>query len=100
MAVYGGIVMLPVYYSIGYSILFKTLNIITFMVIGSILVPVSIAMGQSVTCAALYIKYLPYFLFLLVFFIVFLPGYSFARLFDTTWVSVCVWSRRHIYIMS
>jgi hypothetical protein len=33
----------------------------------------------------LYLAYLPWFLVLVVFFLVFVPSYSFARVWDTTW---------------
>lgn len=51
----------------------------------SVLGPVAIAISQSATSAMLYLLYLPWFLSLAVFFLVYIPSYSFARLWDTTW---------------
>jgi hypothetical protein len=51
----------------------------------SVLGPVAIAVSQSATSAMLYLLYLPWFLSLAVFFLVYIPSYSFARLWDTTW---------------
>ena len=51
----------------------------------SVLGPVAIAISQSATSALLYLLYLPWFLSLAVFFLVYIPSYSFARLWDTTW---------------
>ena len=56
-----------------------------WLVLASLLGPVFIALTQSATSAFLYLLYLPYFLALVVFFLVFIPSYSFARLWDTTW---------------
>lgn len=85
LAIYGGFVMIPVYYSISYTIVTADFSIITFLVVASLFLPVVVAFGQSVTSAFLYMFYLPYFMYLLVFFLVFIPGYSFARMYDTTW---------------
>ena len=85
LAIYGGFVMIPVYYSISYTIVTAEFSIITFLVVASLFLPVVVAFGQSVTSAFLYMFYLPYFMYLLVFFLVFIPGYSFARMYDTTW---------------
>jgi len=42
-------------------------------------------LAESFTCAALYLCFLPWFVFCGLFFLVFIPAYSFARLWDTTW---------------
>jgi hypothetical protein len=56
-----------------------------WLVVASVLGPICIAISQSVTSAVLYTLYLPWFLSLSVFFLVYIPSYSFARLWDTTW---------------
>ena len=55
------------------------------IVILSMLLPIGVAMFESLTCALLYILYFPWFICLIVFFLVFVPSYSFARFYDTTW---------------
>jgi hypothetical protein len=76
--------VLPVYFGVVISAVvnFTTVH---WLIICSLIGPVLIAITQSLTSALLYVLYLPYFLALVVFFLVFTPSYSFARLWDTTW---------------
>jgi hypothetical protein len=61
------------------------LSAVHIILISAMLGPVAVALSQSATSALLYMLYLPWFLAFSVFFLVFLPSYSFARLWDTTW---------------
>jgi uncharacterized membrane protein YgcG len=85
LAIVGFVFMFPVYYAVWSEIFTKGVNVVDGLVICSLLLPIVIALAQSATSAALYIGYLPWFLFLILFFLVFTPSYSFARLWDTTW---------------
>lgn len=85
LAVLGFCFMFPVYFAVWYEIFTKGVDLVDGLVIASLLLPIIIALAQSATSAALYCAYLPWFLFLILFFLVFIPSYSFARLWDTTW---------------
>jgi hypothetical protein len=85
IAILGFFVVLPVYMSVWWTIATQGLDVINVLVVGSLGLPVVIALAQSVTSAGLYLFYLPWFMFLIVFFLVYIPSYSFARLWDTTW---------------
>jgi hypothetical protein len=85
IAIAGFFVILPVYMSVWWTIATQGLDVINVLVVGSLGLPVVIALAQSVTSAGLYLFYLPWFMFLIVFFLVYIPSYSFARLWDTTW---------------
>jgi len=85
IAIAGFFVILPVYMSVWWNVATQGLDVINVLVIGSLGLPVVIAVAQSVTSAMLYLFYLPWFMFLIVFFLVYIPSYSFARLWDTTW---------------
>ncbi len=61
------------------------LSAVHIILICVMLGPVVVALSQSGTSAMLYLLYLPWFLAFSVFFLVYLPSYSFARLWDTTW---------------
>jgi hypothetical protein len=61
------------------------LSAVHIILICAMLGPVAVALSQSGTSALLYVLYLPWFLAFSVFFLVYLPSYSFARLWDTTW---------------
>jgi hypothetical protein len=61
------------------------LSPVHYIVLFALLGPVIVAMFQSVTSGVLYVLYLPWFLFLGVFFLVYIPSYSYARFYDTTW---------------
>lgn len=74
----------PVYYALLASAVAQ-FSVVHWIVLFSILAPVMIALSQSLTSAFLYLLYLPWFLVLNMFFLVFIPAYSFARLWDTTW---------------
>ena len=85
IAILGFLVVLPVYLSVWWTIATQGLDVINVLVVGSLGLPIVIALAQSVTSAGLYLFYLPWFMFLIVFFLVYIPSYSFARLWDTTW---------------
>lgn len=85
LAVLGFLFMFPVYFAVWAEIFTVGVDLVDGLVISSLLLPVVIALAQSATSAALYVAYLPWFLFLILFFLVFIPSYSFARLWDTTW---------------
>lgn len=74
----------PVYFALIASALVQ-IGTVHWIVMASVLGPVAIAISQSATSALLYLLYLPWFLSLAVFFLVYIPSYSFARLWDTTW---------------
>jgi hypothetical protein len=77
--------MFPVYFAVWYSIIDVGPDVVGGLVISGLLLPVFIAIAESFACAALYLLYLPWFMVLIIFFLVFVPAYSFARLWDTTW---------------
>lgn len=85
IAIMGFLFIFPVYFAVWASIFTDGVDVIDGLVICSLLLPVFIALAQSATSAFLYVLYLPWFLFLIIFFLVFVPSYSFARLWDTTW---------------
>jgi hypothetical protein len=81
----GFVYMFPVYFAIWYSIITQGPDVVGGLVICGILLPIGIAVAESFESAYLYLLYLPWFMVLIIFFLVFVPGYSFARLWDTTW---------------
>eukprot|EP01040_Poterioochromonas_malhamensis_P017488 gene17488-20119_t len=85
LSLLGFVYIFPVYFAIWYSILTVGPDVIGGLVICGILLPIFISVAESFTSAALYMLYLPWFMVLIIFFLVFVPGYSFARLWDTTW---------------
>eukprot|EP00981_Chlorochromonas_danica_P002679 scaffold525_cov170-Ochromonas_danica.AAC.3 len=85
IAILGFFFIFPVYFAVWASIFTQGVDVIDGLVICSLLLPVVIALAQSATSATLYLLYLPWFLFLIIFFLVFIPAYSFSRLWDTTW---------------
>jgi hypothetical protein len=85
LAICGFLFVFPMYFSMWYNIIYKVLDTVEFLVIFSLFMPIAIALAQSTTSAFLYVAYLPWFMFLVVFFLVYIPSYSFARLWDTSW---------------
>jgi hypothetical protein len=77
--------VLPIYLSLVRTIILRRLNMIGILVIVNLGFPAVIALGEEMLSAALYILYLPWLLLFIMFFLVFIPTYSFARLWDTTW---------------
>ena len=77
------IFILPVYISLILSIVVDGVNVIHIFVIAGMFLPAALSVVESLTCAALYLLYLPYFLVMIIFFLVFMPSYAFARLYDT-----------------
>ena len=59
--------------------------IIHYLAIFLCLGPLLLAATQTMESAFYYAVYFPYFLAFAGFYLIFLPGYSFARLWDTTW---------------
>jgi hypothetical protein len=80
----GFLTIFPVYAALIASAVAQV-STVHWIVMASVLGPVAIAFLQSATSAMLYVLYLPWFLSLAVFFLVHVPSYSFARLWDTTW---------------
>lgn len=80
----GFFAIFPVYFALIDSAIAQVSEV-HWIVMASVLGPVAIAISQSATSALLYLLYLPWFLSLAVFFLVYIPSYSFARLWDTTW---------------
>ena len=76
--------MIPIYYSIIASA-FVTFELVHYIVVAVMLGPILIAVAQSNISAFLYACYIPWFLLMAVFFLVYVPTYSFVRLWDTTW---------------
>jgi cellulose synthase/poly-beta-1,6-N-acetylglucosamine synthase-like glycosyltransferase len=85
VSIAGFFYMFPVYFAIWYSIITEGPDVVGGLVICGILLPIVIAVAESFESAYLYLLYLPWFMVLIIFFLVFVPGYSFARLWDTTW---------------
>lgn len=84
-AITGFMYIFPVYFAVWYNMCTQGVDLIEGLVLASLFLPVFIALAQSFTSACLYLAYLPWFLFLIVFFLVFIPAYAFSRLWDTTW---------------
>jgi hypothetical protein len=78
MVFFGMMVMIPIYTAIIWS-MFSQLFFIHYFILFVTFVPVFISFFQSATSAILYIMYLPYFMMLAVFFLVYVPSYSYAR---------------------
>ncbi len=85
LAILGILYVIPIYFGVWASIFTVGIDVVDGIVIISLALPVVIALAQSATSALLYVLYLPWFLFLILFFLVYIPSYSFARLWDTTW---------------
>lgn len=88
MVLIGFVFVFPVYLGLWSSIAKSvggSLSYIDMAVVLTMLLPILLALFQSFMCAGLYLAYMPWFLFMIVFFIVYTPHYSFSRLFDTTW---------------
>lgn len=78
LIIVGVVIIFPVYFALVYGLVteISTLDII---VIITMFGPVVIALSQSLQSALLYVKYLSWFLVLLIYFLVFLPSYAIAR---------------------
>jgi hypothetical protein len=63
----------------------KGFDVVSGLVNLGILLPVVIAVAESFESAQLYLLYLPWFMVRIIVFLVFVPGYSFACLWDTIW---------------
>ncbi len=85
VAILGLIYMIPIYWSLWSAIIALGVGFVAALVIFGLLAPAAISYAESWKCVKLYIAYLPWFLSLIVFMLIFIPGYSFARLYDTTW---------------
>lgn len=85
-AIAGFILTMPIYIAIWTAILQNGFTSVTGIAIfGIFILPVIISFLHSIKASILFVCYLPWYLAFLGFFLVFLPGYSFARLWDTTW---------------
>jgi hypothetical protein len=85
LVVLGFIYISPVFFSFWYFLGVQGLNAISILVVLGLLMPIAIGIFQSSKSAMLYVMYLPWFLFTIPFFLVFIPSYSFSRLWDTSW---------------
>jgi len=82
----GIVLTMPIYLGVWTNIFqagFTSLSGIA--IFGVFILPAMISFMHSIKAAILFVCYLPWYLTFLSFFLVFLPGYSFARLWDTTW---------------
>eukprot|EP01038_Epipyxis_sp_PR26KG_P005571 gene5571-7695_t len=80
-AIIGVIYMIPVYF----AMLNDASILINSIVIANMIVPAILALFENISSTIQYFLYLPWFLSLIIMFIVFIPSYSMARLWDTTW---------------
>jgi hypothetical protein len=71
-------------FAIWYSSIMEGTDMIGDLVNVGSLLPVVIAVAESFESAYLYLLYWPWIMVLIIFFLVFVPGYSFARLWDMT----------------
>jgi cellulose synthase/poly-beta-1,6-N-acetylglucosamine synthase-like glycosyltransferase len=86
LIVYGFLYTIPIYLSVWYYIIFKDFGgLVGAIVMSSIALPFIITAAESIVSAVLYLTFLPWFIFASMFFLVFIPHYSLARLWDTTW---------------
>ena len=85
LACVGVVFMVPVYWSLWGYVAQHGIGFISAIVIFGLVAPAMISSLESWACVYLYLAYLPWFLSLIVFMLIFIPCYSFARLFDTTW---------------
>ena len=85
LAVVGFFYMIPVYWSLYSAIFMLGFGFVAILVFISLFSPAIISLAESAKCLQLYICYFPWFMTLIVFFLIFMPSYSFSRLFDTTW---------------
>lgn len=85
LIIYGFIYTIPVHFVIWYSIFVFGPGIVGSVVIVNVALPFVIALAESRESAFQYIAFMPNFIVTGVFFLVYLPQYSFARLWDTTW---------------
>ena len=74
----GVVVVFPVYFALVYGLI-TDISELDIIVIITMFGPVVIALSQSLHSAILYLKYLFWFLFMLIYFLVFLPSYAIAR---------------------
>jgi hypothetical protein len=85
MAVVGIAFVIPVYLSL-FTTLQHGLVFTHYVIFGSLVAPAFLsAILEGFEAAAMYICYMPWFFALTFFFLVYVPTYSIARLFDTTW---------------
>jgi hypothetical protein len=85
-ALAGFLIALPVYVAIGTNIFlygFDPISTIAFVAV--FFLPIAISFLTQFKSGLLFLCYLPWYVVFLVFFLIFVPGYSFARLWDTTW---------------
>jgi hypothetical protein len=85
LALLGFLFMIPVYWSLYSAIFTIGVGFITLLIFLSLFAPALISLAESIKCVQLYLCYFPWFMSLIVFFLIFIPSYSFSRLYDTTW---------------
>ena len=81
------IYMLPIYASIWLTQIAGPEGVtpVGALILTTMLLPGLLAGMEDLQSLVLYLLYLPWFLVFSLFFLVFFPSYSFARLYDTTW---------------
>lgn len=82
MFIVGFIVMITVLIALFSAPSIELIHILAICIAGA---PLFLASTQTFESALLYIAYFPYFILFAGFYLIFLPAYSFARLWDTTW---------------
>jgi hypothetical protein len=79
VVLFGVIMVLPIYASIIWSFSVSQLYFVHYVILFAVFAPVVVSFFQSITSALLYLKYMPYFMMMSIFFLVFIPSYSYAR---------------------
>lgn len=77
--------VIPIFYGLCYTIITRGLDFATGLIIFTLVMPSFLAFSTSFTSGFLYCLYLPWSLSMVIFLLVYIPSYSFARLYDTTW---------------
>jgi cellulose synthase/poly-beta-1,6-N-acetylglucosamine synthase-like glycosyltransferase len=81
----GILYVVPIHFSIWYSLFTLGISPVSGLVLFNLILPILLAVPQSITSGLLYLLYLPWFLTLIIFYLLYIPAYSLARLWDTTW---------------
>ena len=82
MFLVGGLVLLTILLALFSA---SSIHLIHILAICIVSAPLFLAATQTIESALLYLFYFPYFILFAGFYLIFLPAYSFARLWDTTW---------------
>ena len=83
-AMSGFVFVAPIYTVILRSLLVDGIDLVGgTAVVCVVALPAFITLSQSISSGLYYLLYIPYFIILIMFYLVFLPAYSFARIWDT-----------------